>query len=60
MGILAGGGYTSQVTIHERQAMPVPSGTAVTDAAAIPEVWLTAWDALVGRNRPLRLRGRRR
>ena len=47
MGILSGGGYASQVTIHERQAIPVPSGIAVADAAAIPEVWLTAWDALV-------------
>ena len=47
MGILAGGGYASQVVIHERQAIPVPSGMAVADAAAIPEVWLTAWDALV-------------
>ena len=47
MGILSGGGYASQVTIHERQAIPVPNGIALADAAAIPEVWLTAWDALV-------------
>ncbi len=47
MGILAGGGYASQVTIHERQAIAVPVGVDVADAAAIPEVWLTAWDALV-------------
>lgn len=47
MGILAGGGYASQVAVHERQAMPVPIGMDPADAAAIPEVWLTAWDALV-------------
>ena len=47
MGILAGGGYAERVVIHERQAMPVPAGVTVADAAAIPEVFLTAWDALV-------------
>ncbi|NBU38879.1 MAG: NAD(P)H-quinone oxidoreductase, partial [Actinobacteria bacterium] len=33
--------------IHERQAMAVPEGMSWTDAAAIPEVFITAWDALV-------------
>jgi len=35
------------LVIHERQAVRVPAGVAVRDAAAIPEVFLTAWDALV-------------
>ena len=47
MGILAGGGYASKVAVHERQAIPVPAGMDPAEAAAIPEVWLTAWDALV-------------
>jgi len=47
MGILAGGGYASQVVVHERQAIAVPTGIDLADAGAIPEVWLTAWDALV-------------
>lgn len=47
MGIVAGGGYGQQLVIHERQAIPVPAGMDPADAAAIPEVWLTAWDALV-------------
>lgn len=47
MGILAGGGYATKVVVHERQAMPVPAGVDLVDAAAIPEVFLTAWDALV-------------
>lgn len=47
MGIVAGGGYAERVAIHERQAMPVPASVALVDAAAIPEVFLTAWDALV-------------
>jgi putative PIG3 family NAD(P)H quinone oxidoreductase len=47
MGIVGGGGYAEQVALHERQAIPVPAGMPVADAGAIPEVWLTAWDALV-------------
>lgn len=47
MGIVSGGAYAEQLVIHERQAMAVPEGMSWTDAAAIPEVFLTAWDALV-------------
>src|SRR5699024_4591452 len=47
MGIVAGGSYAERIAVHERQLMPVPSLVGVHDAGAIPEVWLTAWDALV-------------
>ena len=47
MGIEAGGCYASKVVTHSRQALPVPESVASADAAAIPEVFLTAWDALV-------------
>ncbi len=47
MGIEAGACYAELVTTHERQALPVPNGIDLADAAAIPEVFLTAWDALV-------------
>jgi putative PIG3 family NAD(P)H quinone oxidoreductase len=47
MGITSGGAYAEQLSIHERQAMAVPSGMALQDAAGIPEVFITAWDALV-------------
>jgi NADPH2:quinone reductase len=47
MGIVAGGGHAEQLVIHERQAVRVPRGVPLRDAAAIPEVFLTAWDALV-------------
>ena len=47
MGIVGGGAYSEQLVIHERQLMPVPATVAVADAAAIPEVFLTAFDALV-------------
>ena len=47
MGIVAGGAYSERLVIHERQAMAVPSSVGVADAAAIPEVFLTAFDAMV-------------
>lgn len=47
MGIVSGGGHASRLAVHARQAIRVPRGVAVADAAAIPEVFLTAWDALV-------------
>ena len=47
MGIVSGGGYAEKLVIHERQAIRVPHGVDVADAAAIPEVFITAWDALV-------------
>jgi NADPH2:quinone reductase len=49
MGIIGGGGHAEFVTIHEREAMPVPSGMSWENAAAVPEVFLTAYDALFTR-----------
>lgn len=46
MGLLAGGGYAEMVATHERMAIPVPDGMTLEEAAAIPEVYLTAYDAL--------------
>jgi putative PIG3 family NAD(P)H quinone oxidoreductase len=47
MGIEAGACYAELLVTHERQALPVPSTVELADAAAIPEVFMTAWDALV-------------
>jgi putative PIG3 family NAD(P)H quinone oxidoreductase len=47
MGIEAGGAYAELIATHERQLMKVPVSVGVADGAAIPEVFLTAWDALV-------------
>ena len=47
MAIDAGGAHAELVCTHERQLMPVPTSVGLADAAAIPEVFLTAWDALV-------------
>jgi len=43
MGIDAGGGYAEAIAVHERQLLAVPAGLSLHDAAAIPEVFLTAW-----------------
>ena len=47
MGIVGGGGYAERVAVHERQAMPVPAALGLDAAGAFPEVFITAWDALV-------------
>jgi len=47
MGIVGGGGYAERLCVHERQLLPVPSGLTLADAAAVPEVFITAYDALV-------------
>ena len=46
MAIIGGGGMATHAVLHERELLPVPEGMTLTDAAAIPEVFLTAWDAL--------------
>lgn len=43
MALLAGGGYAELVAVPAGQLMPVPDGIDLTSAAAIPEVFLTAW-----------------
>ena len=47
MAIVSGGAYAERVAVHERQLMAVPRGVPVADAAALPEVGITAHDALV-------------
>ena len=47
MGIVGGGGYAERVVVHHRQAMTVPDALGLEAAGAFPEVYITAWDALV-------------
>ncbi len=51
MGLVGGGAHAEYVVVHEDEALPVPAGMSWTDAAAIPEAFLTAWDALAVRGR---------
>ncbi|NUP08516.1 MAG: NAD(P)H-quinone oxidoreductase [Polyangiaceae bacterium] len=46
-GIVSGGAYAEQLVVHEREAAKVPSGMDLRAAAAIPEAYITAYDALV-------------
>ena len=41
--LLAGGGYAEQVVVPAGQVLPVPEGLSVTQAAALPEVFATAY-----------------
>jgi len=47
MGIVGGGAYAERIAVHERQLLAVPASVPLADAAAIPEVFITAFDALV-------------
>ncbi len=56
-GLLLGGGYAEYAVLHKDMAMAIPPGMTFEEAAAIPEVFLTAYQALhwlggvqVGRN----------
>ncbi|HEX6574349.1 MAG TPA: NAD(P)H-quinone oxidoreductase [Gemmatimonadaceae bacterium] len=49
MGITGGGAHAEYLCVHEREVMPAPSTVALTDAAAIPEAFITAYDALFER-----------
>lgn len=46
MGIVPGGGMSTHLITHEREALPIPANMDLTTAAAIPETFLTAFDAL--------------
>ena len=46
MGLVGGGGHAEFLCVHEREAVPVPRGLSWEEAAAIPEAFLTAYDAL--------------
>ena len=45
-GLLPGGGYAEYVVIHEDLAMSVPSKLSLVEAAGIPEVFMTAFQAM--------------
>lgn len=45
-GIVGGGGQAEYVVSHQRLVVPIPSNLDFEQAAAVPEVFLTAHDAL--------------
>jgi putative PIG3 family NAD(P)H quinone oxidoreductase len=47
MGIVAGGAHAEYLCTHEREVLPMPQHLTWEECAAIPEVFLTAYDVLV-------------
>lgn len=47
MALLCGGGYAEYAAVPEQLLMPVPPHLTLSQAAAIPEAWLTAYQLLV-------------
>lgn len=47
MALLGGGGYAELVSVHERLVMPIPEALSFERAAAVPEAFLTAYEALL-------------
>jgi len=46
MGIIGGGAHAEYLCVHEREVLPMPRALSFEEAAAVPEVFLTAYDAL--------------
>ena len=46
MGLIGGGAYAEHVAVHERLCMRVPAALSFEAAAAVPEAFITAYDAL--------------
>ena len=51
MGLVGGGAHAEYVVVHQDEALRVPDSLSFTEAAAVPESFLTGWDALVTRGR---------
>jgi NADPH2:quinone reductase len=45
-GLVGGGGLADRVVAHERELVPIPDGLEDTLAAAVPEAFITAFDAI--------------
>lgn len=45
--LLSGGGYAEYAVVHEDMLIPIPESISFQDAAGIPEVFLTAYQALI-------------
>jgi NADPH2:quinone reductase len=46
MAVVGGGGQAELAVLHEREAMPIPQGLDWIEAGGLPEVFMTAHDAL--------------
>ncbi len=46
MGLVGGGAHAEMLVVHDDEVLPIPNHIPWAEAAAIPEAFLTAWDAL--------------
>ena len=46
-GLAGGGTYADSIALHERTLAKIPDGMTYVDAAAVPEAFITAHDAIV-------------
>jgi NADPH2:quinone reductase len=49
--LVAGGGYAQFCPVHESNALPLPAGLSLVEAAAIPETFFTVWHNVFERGR---------
>lgn len=49
--LVAGGGYAEYCVVAEENALPIPSGFSLVEAAAIPETFFTVWTNVFERGR---------
>jgi putative PIG3 family NAD(P)H quinone oxidoreductase len=46
-GLVGGGSYAENLVVHARTVARIPDGMSFVDAAAVPEAFITAYDAMV-------------
>jgi putative PIG3 family NAD(P)H quinone oxidoreductase len=46
-GLCGGGAYAEALVVNARAVAPLPERLSFTDGAAVPEAFITAWDAMV-------------
>ena len=51
VALIPGGGYAEYCAVHETNALPIPKGFTMIEAAAIPETFFTVWPNLFQRGR---------
>jgi putative PIG3 family NAD(P)H quinone oxidoreductase len=49
--LVAGGGYAEYCVVPEPQALPIPTGFSMVEAAAMPETFFTVWHNMFERGR---------
>jgi NADPH:quinone reductase len=49
--LVPGGGYAEYCVVHEDNALPIPGGLSLVEAAALPETYFTVWTNVFERGR---------